>query len=445
VITVLLIVNRLSGLVEFIAMPVQNFITRALPNVHKGSDVAVEYWDGCYEEDLEHYLTDEYEFWIYDTEFENKDAGEDKDWDAKDALAWEFTPVQMFAKGEPIDRDYVSKRSQLIGLGGEFSFDDVAAEFPGRIEKPAPPIESPVRSGLDRVCPWCKVTAVRRYNFFRQDFLELADKPFVGEEMDNPVVWTDGAWTESGFDPDDVEVLYNQYGDCVVCCPACQALFLASALEYPENESGGSGFVDELFVAPGTYPKGHFGATLSEEWILTAQVDQTIDYLEQNVATSGLISWSQWTAAQQIVNFLSHKVRRGGTVPEELGQRGRDLLRIVCERVGQIKEGTLGSMCPHNNVAEESQDENFYIHTLVLEENLPLTNMRRIAGDWEEILFTLGSNFHKIERVEDLENTGWSELDQYIVRRRLLLMDLISKRDTRWAVHAGEDDLPWFE
>lgn len=435
-ITVVLIVSRESGFVDFIAMPIQRFITRAIPGSYKGPGVFVHYWDGCYEEDLDPYLTEKYEFWIYTTDSENEDSQTDPDFDSEDGLAWEFTPVQMFAKGQPIGRDYFENRSKFIGMGNEFTFNDVLEEFPNQIPKPAPRLERIDRSVIHRICPWCGMTAVRRYNFHREDFFEISEEPYE-LEMVNPVVWTDGAWSDGGYDEDNTAVLGNQYGDCVVCCPACQALFLASDVE-PKSGAHDSSQNSALhFVAPGGYSKGHFRGSLSEDWILTAQLDQSMDYLEQSLATGKLIEWSHWTAAQQVVNFISHHLRTGGTLTSDPDEKARTLIQDVVHRTKQVYEGTLGSMYPHNNVFEESKEENFWEHTFALEEGLPLANMRRIARDWHEIEVTLGENYTGIEDLQGLERTGWSELDQYILRRRLLLRDLIAKRDSSWAVHSG--------
>jgi len=436
-ITVVLIVSRVSGWVEFIAMPIQGFITMALPGSFKGRGVSADYWDGCYEEDLDPYLTENYEFWIYNTDFEDGDSQTGLDFDSDDDLSWEFTPVQMFAKGEPIGREYFEPRSKFIGMGNEFSFSDVQAEFPDQLPKPAPRLERVDRSVIHRVCPWCGITAVRRYNFHRENFFEIAEEPFE-EEMENPVVWTDGAWSDGGYDEDSTAVLGNQYGDCVICCPACQALFLASEVEPRSGGDDASQKSVEHFVAPGGYSQGYFRGSLSEEWILTAQLDQSIDYLEQSLATGNLIEWSHWTAAQQVVNFISHHIRIGGTLPSDQDEKARALIQDVVLRTRQLYEGTLGSMYSRNNVLEESQEENFWEHTFALEENLPLANMRRIAGDWHEIELTLGENYTGIENLQGLERSGWSELDQYILRRRLFLRDLIATKDSRWALHSGE-------
>jgi len=256
--------------------------------------------------------------------------------------------------------------------------------------------------------------------------------------MENPVLWTDGAWSEGGVDPDCKNSIDNQYGDSVVRCPACRALFLASVVQLPGSNEYQIRRAAQEFVLPGNVAKGHFEKTLSEEWILSAQLDQTLDYLDQNLKDAGMISWSQWTAAQQIVNWVSYIIRTGDSITEEQDARGRRLLAELCKRFSQIQEGTLGFDYPFNNVSSEMDDENFFDHTHTLEERFPMANMRRIAGDWHEIYHTLGNNLFNIGSLEDLEKQGLHEFDEYIIRRRLLLKQLNDNKDSRWAVHSGE-------
>lgn len=434
VLTYVWFVSRYYGEVSFIAMVADNFVTRALFKSFYDPEV-VSYWKTCLPEDIEHYLTSDYEVWIDDLSTLSDEPGSGAEIDPEDELSWEMEPVQLWVKGEAIYRDFVAKNSELIGLGDEFTFQDVAAEFPSKREVMKARLEKLSRSKTDRVCPWCGVTAVRRYNFTRPYFDEESEMP---SNMENPVLWTDGAWSESGVDPDCKNSIENQYGDSVVSCPSCNALFLASVLEaYGSDDYQASRAASE-FISPGRVEEGFFEKTLSEEWILTAQLDQSLDYLEQNLETSGLISWSQWTAAQQIVNRVSYIIRIGDSITEEQDIRGRRLLAEVCKRFSQIQEGTLGFDYAFNKVSIEMNDENFFDHTHTLEERFPMANMRRIAADWHEIHHTLGNNLFNIGSLEDLEKQGLHEFDEYIIRRRLLLDYLNENKDSRWAVHSGE-------
>jgi hypothetical protein len=438
--TVVLIVDRKSGFVAYIAMPAQNFISRAISGAFKGVGVAAEYWTGCYPEDLEPYLNDNYEFWLYDTDSESDEpAGSPAD-ETDDALTWEFTPVQMFAKTEPITKEFVFSCSSFIGFGNEFDFEEVAAEFPNFISRPARPLESRLKSKTDRKCPWCNVTAVKRYNFFRPDYNDQIEAPF---DMDNPVLWTDGCWSEVGVDPDNETIMDNTFGDSVVCCPACNALFLASRLEKEseraEIEASGRLFPADAFVAPGKCKQGHFESSLSDEWIVFASLDETLDYLEQNLAATGEV-WSQWTASQQIINWMSYLTRTGQDITPQQDQHARALLvRFRASMMG-IKEGTLGAFYGFVDILEEaSSGNNYWGTTFELEDTLPLTNLRRIIGDRhkDDYLWSFANGDISMDELIDPNS---SEVEQYIARRRLLLGALMERKDTRWAVHSGELD-----
>jgi hypothetical protein len=421
-------------------MPSQNYVLCAIPGAFKGVGVPVEYWTSCYPEDLEDFLNNKYEFWKYDIDSATDDKVDTPEQETGDYLSWEYPPVQMFAKREGISREFVASCSRLLGLGNEFSFQEVAAEFPNFIARPAKRIESRANSKNDRTCPWCNVTAVKRYNFFRPDYNEFTEAPY---EMDNPVLWTDGCWSEVGVDQDTETFMDNQYGDSVVCCPACSALFLASRLEKEseraEIEASGRLFPADAFVAPGKHKKGHFESSLSDEWIVFASLDKTLDYLEQGQDARGDL-WSKWTASQQVINWMSYLTRTGKAVSPEQDQRARDLLLRFRESMSEIIEGTLGAFYGFVDVIEESSDPNYWDHAHALEESFALANLRRIIGDWHEIEFTLGGNLDGVKTVQEIQNSGWSEFDQYIMRRRLLLSSLIETKETRWAVHSGEID-----
>jgi hypothetical protein len=253
--------------------------------------------------------------------------------------------------------------------------------------------------------------------------------------MDNPVLWTDGCWSEVGVDPENETIMDNTFGDSVVCCPACSALFLASRLE----KEGERSYMEAAFVAPGKYNKGHFESSLSEEWIVFASLDKTLDYLEQ-CQDANRDLWSQWTASQQIINWMSHLTRTGQDIPPQQDKHARALLvRFRASMMG-IKEGTLGAFYGFVDILEEASSGNDYWGTTFeLEDTLPLTNLRRIIGDWHKDDFLWAFANSEIS-MDELIDPNSSEVEQYIKRRRLLLGALMERKDTRWAVHSGELD-----
>jgi len=433
-------------------MASNSFVMKALPNSHIGAEDPVDFWDTCPPEDIERFLSSEFEVWLYDIDSLTNDHGDGKIMDLADPVSLEFPPVQKWVLGQEVSREFVSKNSRLIGLGSEFTFKDVEAEFPLIKLPPMPKLEVPSRSKSDRVCPWCGVTAVRRYNFNRPAYFRESELP---EEMENPVLWTDGAWSEKGVDPDSTEFIENQYGDCVVTCPACSAMFLASMVEpydsiahKPPMEFEGQNdhrvqLAAQELVVPGAVAKGHFEKTLSEEWIVTANLEQTLAYLEASIDSRGPF-WSEWTAAQQLVNWVSHLERIGESITPEQDERGRKALALVIESSQGILEGVFGSFYAYNNHSNESLDENYWIHTHALEESIPLSNMMRIASVESELDKLPPSNVLGVYTLEELDREPTYDFDEYIIRRQLLIHELKARKDSRWAVHSGQlqDEYP---
>jgi hypothetical protein len=269
------------------------------------------------------------------------------------------------------------------------------------------------------------------------------------EEMENPVLWTDGAWSEDGIDPDSTEFIENQYGDCVVACPACGALFLASMVEpydsiaykAPTEYEGQREYrlerASQELVVPGTVDKGHFEKTLSEEWILTANLEQTLNYAEAALERNGPF-WSEWTAAQQLVNWVSHLERIGDSITPEQDERGRKALVRFIRSTEGILEGVFGSYYAYTNFENEYPDENFWIHAHALEESIPFRNIMRIASFESEFDSFPPPNVLGVRTLEELDREPSYDFDEYIIRRQLLIHELKAKKDYRWAVHSRE-------
>ena len=112
-------------------------------------------------------------------------------------------------------------------------------------------------------------------------------------------------------------------------------------------------------------------------------------------------------------------------------------------RVGQIKEGTLGSMSPFQQMhSENSRDENFFIHNYEVQEKLPMANMLRIAGARD---FGWATPSHPGVEEENVTRTGWSEFDQWIALRGKAIIAATEKGITDFsvAVDASGNLIDW--
>jgi len=79
--------------------------------------------------DLEKYYSEDYQIWAYEGSDDDDDIF-DGSWDADDEDAWEIPPIQEWAKGETLTKDYISKYARLVN-DGEYISEEEAAEIPG--------------------------------------------------------------------------------------------------------------------------------------------------------------------------------------------------------------------------------------------------------------------------------------------------------------------------
>ena len=394
-----------------------------------------DYWQSVSADYVGQFLNENFELYEYDLDSEDDESGLAKNLDPDEELAWEIPPVQEWVKGRELDRDEVDRISHFLGLGSGFIAEEVIAgdlyrQLSGAPKpKPSPPKAEPAR------CLWCLVPVERRYNFERNEALGHYDV----EGFEEPVVWSDGIVTERG-DRETNDIFPNHYGDCVLACSECGAMFLASAFEkeqpranwYPDHEGW---LFDSRLVVPGSSPAGA-NQRLEVPVVLTwSKPDQTMRFLRKAQSES-LINWGEWTALQQAVNWIAHEDRQAKLEGKEFHfEHGDELIEAIVqfvERVRQIKAGTLGSMSPFTQMHRENcEDENFFVHNYEVQEILPVANMLRIAGERD---FGWAIPRHPALSEVDVMNTGWSEFDQWIALRGKAILAAAEKGIVDWAI-----------
>jgi hypothetical protein len=279
------------------------------------------------------------------------------------------------------------------------------------------------------------VPVERRYNFERNE----ATSQYDVEGFEGPVVWSDGIVMEQG-DLDANDAFPNHYGDCVIACSACGAMFLASAFEkehpraywYPDHEGWQ---VEPQLVVQGSSPSGANKSLEVPVTLTWSKPEQTMLFLKIAQSES-LINWGEWTALQQAVNWIAYEDRQAKLEGKEFHfEHGDELIEAIVQfvkRVRQIKAGTLGSMSPFNQMhSENSRDENFFIHNCEVQEVLPIANMIRITGSSD---FGWATPSHPAISEAEVTLTGWSELDQWIALRGKAILAAGKKGLTDWAV-----------
>lgn len=404
-------------------------------NVKVDNPLIDDYWQLASADFINNFLNENFELYEYDLDSEDDESDLAANPDPADELAWEIPPVQEWVRGQELDRDQVDRVSHFLGFGSGFIAEEIIAATL-RSQHSGEPITKPsVPKAEQARCLWCLVPAERRYNFDRDEPMSKFDV----EGFDRPVVWSDGFVMEQG-DKDADQLFPNHYGDCVIACSECGAMFLASAFEkehprvqwYPDHEGWHS---SSQLVVKGSCSQG---ANESEEMqaILTwSKPAQTIRFLRQAQSES-LINWEEWTALQQVVNWLADEDRQAklnGTgfhfvAAEEL----KEAIRKFVNRSGQIKEGTLGSMAPFYQMhSEKMMDENFFVHDYEVQEVLPVANMMRISGATD---FGWATPSHPGVAEAEVTRTGWSEFDQWIALRGKAIITATEKGITDWAV-----------
>lgn len=431
--TISFFTNKATQCVELIVMVSNEFVLRALPGVHKGKDQAVEYWTSISPLDLQNYLTSHFEVsrFLWDSIEDEGTKGEE--WDYADGLVWEVSPVQLWAKGHTLTKDFVRSIAEFMGNGDEFVVGDIVLEYPDF----EPGNErARVKDSLghnERRCPWCGITGLAAFNFFTPDLLNYAEQYL---DLESPVLWTDGVWSDASVDSKSSESTYIERGESLISCPNCSAVFLASTIEAtnPPGDFEPSRF--ETWIQPGRCALSDALAKRTDAKFVEANLDQTLRYLKENLELNQMINWEQWTAAQQVVSWASYLIRRGEPLTGYQDQLGRQLLKQFSQRVSQIVEGTLESMSPNYKYEPGMR---ILRHHFELFEAIPLANMARISRTSEDFEASemaseyFQEHFESISTSEDLD-----ALDIYIEQRKLLdkVLNLIG--DARWAVHSGE-------
>ena len=394
-----------------------------------------QYWQSVSADFISEFLNENFELYEYELESESQESSAVANWDPADDLAWEIPPVQKWVRGQELDREQVARISDFIGIGSGFIAEEIIAarvHSELREESTSKPSSSKLKNAR---CLWCLVPVERRYNFERDE--PLSD--YAVEGFDRPLVWSDGLVLEQG-DVENNNAFPNHYGDCVVACSACGAMFLASAIEkahprvhwYPDHESwqGGSRVIVEGSCALGA------NDWVEETAILTwSEVNETMRFLEL-AQSETLINWEEWTALQQVVNWLAYEDRRAKLEGKAFHFEGAEELKIAIKkflnRVGQIKAGTLGSMSPFSQMHSENwRDENFFIHNYEVQEKLPVANMMRISGARE---FDWATPSHPGIEMDEVTRSGWSEFDQWIALRGKAILAATEKGITDFSV-----------
>lgn len=118
--TIYFYVNKATEQVEYVSMYTIFGIT-VRPKGQK--------WEVGSRDDLEKYYTSDYEIWSYEGS-EDDDEIFEGDWDPEDGDSWEVPPVQDWAKGEDLSKEYISKYARLVS-SGEYASPEEAEDIPG--------------------------------------------------------------------------------------------------------------------------------------------------------------------------------------------------------------------------------------------------------------------------------------------------------------------------
>ena len=398
------------------------------------------YWKVVDSESLSGFLQDGYEVYIYDENAEGGDEVYDGEFDPEDELAWEIPPIQLWVRGTDLSKDYVKSVSNFVGIGSMFIYDDIAqARKFSSDQVRQGGIASPKRAQVQEArCLWCKIPIERKYNFYI--YHGPLNQPENFEDFEDPLVWVDGVITERTQRESD-EIFPNHYGDSVLECLKCGAAFLASELEmshprrvpYPDQENWQ---ISDSVVLPGSCHESAEIDSGVSAGAIHASLQRTLDFLAKATEVDrSTLSWAEWTALQQAVNWITHLDRNaklGGQVYESSFQATLipAMARFI-EDTDALKIGTLGSLSPFRDLHNrEVCDENFRVHNFEVQERHPIANMSRISG----VSRGWARPDHPALRESDLMMTGWSEFDKWIALRGKLIVEAERRGIKDWAI-----------
>jgi hypothetical protein len=401
----------------------------ALWGVHDDANPPSSYWEPCSQEDLEELLSGEFDMFLFDDSTEDEKSS---DLDPEKEIEWEIPFVQRWARGLDTSLAMVeavsAKFPDIFAVHPELLVNGQASQLLVSAASTPEPITQLRKSHR---CPWCDAGLERHYNFsvaWQDDYDEIPD-------VDKPVIWSDGLWSVWNKEPTKLG-MPNHFGDSVLSCPVCEAGFLASHVEWNRGTDKikqvlYAGFGDQI-VLPGNCEKQSNVGLEFEQFLFEADAKATAEFLA-HCQEQGLISWSEWIAAQQLVLKVGNNVRsklltkQNPEFDEE--EKYKISLRIFLTRIGQIQEGTLGSMGPFKVQNELIGDDNFFVHTYLEKELLVVSNIMRIvtpAG--ENISYGWAEPRHPGIDDADLGRVAWSEYDDWLISRCLAMRN--AKRDS---------------
>lgn len=443
-----LFVSIRTGRVAAIVMTEGSFPLAAIFAAKIEKPLTSRFWEPVSTDFISGFLNENYEIYEYDPDSEDEEKDLLESLDADDDLAWEIPPVQEWAQGRQLDRDEVDRISHFLGYGTGFIAEEIiAGDLYREISDDQAPEPAPTTPERETPrCLWCRVPVDRRYNFQLNAPMEMGEY----QSFESPVFWSDGVVTEKG-DQADSELSENHYGDCVITCSACDAMFLASRFEsaYPRMHryrDYATWRTDDQLVVEGVCEKSSNENEMEQASLSWSKLAGTLRFLKKAQANE-LLNWSEWTALQQVVNWLACEDRKAKLQGKAFHfAHAEDVKRSIllfAERVSQIKLGTLGALSPFSELhRDQSNDENFWVHYMEVQEVLPMGNMLRIAGQWPGGWATPR---HPAISEPDVIQSGWSEFDQWIALRGKATLAAWRSSQTDWvvAVDAKGNPISW--
>lgn len=210
-------------------------------------------------------------------------------------------------------------------------------------------------------------------------------------------VWSDGGISRDSNSDELYELETDQQvfelGDYIAKCPHCSALFIASLIPWRDHSSlffdETRGWTDtsynwdvnqyrikeeEALKESLVLPSEKVASSSDSMFLIKANLVETLRYLEELLSRDTFITWSIWTAAQQLVNNAVFKYRQGSYLTELHQEQAIAALTEVFRRIGQIMEGRPASLYPLKRLEDWGVEA-----PLLQPDTIFLANLLRIA------------------------------------------------------------------